>query len=60
MKPTINEETCIGCGSCESICPKVFKMDNGKASVIKDANFEENIDCIKESIEACPVDSIEV
>lgn len=57
-KPTINEETCIGCGSCESVCPAVFKMIDGKAKVIDDADFDASQECIKESIEACPVDAI--
>lgn len=57
-KPTINEETCIGCGSCEAICPAVFKMLDGKAIVIDDVDFDGNKDCIQESIEACPVDAI--
>ena len=58
-KPIVNEETCIGCGTCESICPAVFKItDDAKAHVTDDADFEANKDAIQESIDACPVDSI--
>ena len=36
-KVHIDEDACIGCGSCEEICPEVFKLDSdsGKAKVIK-------------------------
>lgn len=54
----INEEDCIGCGSCEAICPEVFKLDEerGKAVVIKPEGGPE--DLIEEAIEACPVSCI--
>lgn len=60
MKPIVNQETCIGCGSCESICPAVFKINNeGKAEVLE-ADFQANKDCIKESIDICPVQAIRI
>jgi len=60
MKPTVNEETCIGCGTCESLCSAVFKVqDDGKAHVLE-ADFEANKDCINQAKEACPVQSISV
>jgi ferredoxin len=36
-KVYVDEEECIGCGSCEEICPEVFKLneDTDKAEVIK-------------------------
>lgn len=60
MKPTVNQETCIGCGTCESICPNVFKVNNGKAVVDEGADFSANEDCIKEAAEACPVNAISI
>lgn len=57
-KPIVNEETCIGCGTCESLCPAVFKVnDSGKADV-QEADYEENKDAIQESIDACPTQAI--
>jgi len=53
----INQELCIGCGACASLCPDVFKMnDAGKSEVIS----EENTDCAKNAGESCPVQAIEV
>jgi NAD-dependent dihydropyrimidine dehydrogenase PreA subunit len=31
----LDDEKCIGCGSCEEVCPhRVFKMENKKAEII--------------------------
>lgn len=56
-KAKINEELCIGCGTCESLCPNVFKIENGKAKVI--AEDCDGCDC-KEISESCPVSAIGV
>lgn len=58
-KPIINQDVCIGCSTCEALCGDVFKMNNeNKAEVIEDADFDKNKDCIKESINSCPVQAI--
>lgn len=54
-KPKINEELCIGCGTCESLCPSVFKMESGKSKVIS----EDCASCnCQEVIDSCPVGAI--
>lgn len=57
-KVHIDEDECIGCGTCEEICPEVFKLDSdsGKAKVIKPEGGPE--DLIGEAIESCPVSCI--
>ena len=51
----VNRELCIGCGLCQSICPEVFEIDdNSKAKIISQTKCP----CIKEAIEACPIDAI--
>ncbi|MFC1600181.1 ferredoxin [Patescibacteria group bacterium] len=53
----VNEETCIGCGLCVQLCPKVFAMqDNGKSKAIDSAGDEEAN--IQGAIDACPVQAI--
>ncbi len=53
----VDENTCIGCGSCVSVAPDIFEMnDNGKAVVIKDEDTEE----AKQAEDVCPVDAITV
>lgn len=69
MKIIQNQQKCIGCGSCVSLCPQLFQMgDDGKAHIkeaeVKKENSEEktieNSLCGKEAAEACPVQAIEV
>jgi len=61
MKAYVDQETCIGCGLCPSMCPEVFDMgDDGKAHVIVDEVPSENEDGAVESQESCPVDAIKV
>ena len=50
----VDEEECIGCGLCETICPGVFKMKNGKAKTV--SNKVDN-KC-KEAADSCPVQAI--
>ncbi len=57
-KPIVNQETCIGCGTCEAICPEVFKINEaGKAQVLP-ADYDALKDKIQQSIDTCPVAAI--
>lgn len=56
-RPKINEDLCIGCGLCESICPNVFKLEEGKAKVIDEEC--KNCNC-QEAAENCPANAISV
>jgi ferredoxin len=56
-KVKVSEELCIGCGTCESLCPNVFKMEDGKSHVIA----EECGDCnCQNVIDSCPVSAISI
>jgi ferredoxin len=56
----IDEDECIGCGTCEEICPTVFKLnpDTEKAEVIMEDGGPE--DLIEEAIDSCPVSCISI
>jgi len=60
MKVKVNKEKCIGCGYCASVCPEVFELgEDGKSHVKEGADFEKNVDCVKEAKEGCPAGAIE-
>ncbi len=53
----VNEELCIGCGACASLCPDVFRLnDAGKSEVIS----QENVECAESSVSSCPVQAITI
>lgn len=56
-KPKVNEEICIGCGTCESICSNVFRIEDGKSHVI--AEDCDGCNC-QETIDSCPVGAISI
>lgn len=57
MKTSIDKNLCIGCGTCVSIAPGSFKLeDDGKAEVIEPAGDDQSK--TQEAIDSCPVSAI--
>lgn len=55
----IDEELCIGCGACVSLCPKnilVIDEKNGKCKVTEEVKCDRLRGCMK----ICPVDAIKI
>ena len=58
MKVSVDENKCIGCGACISVCPEVFELnENGKSRVKQE---ETDLECCKEAKDICPVDAITI
>ncbi|NOZ92885.1 ferredoxin [bacterium 3DAC] len=56
MAIQVNEDLCIGCGVCSSLCPQVFVLgDDGKAKVV---NPDATDDCVDTAIASCPTGAI--
>ncbi len=54
----IDQNECIGCGTCVAICNQVFALgDNGKAKVINQSDVTNNPE-VKEAMSACPNQAI--
>jgi ferredoxin len=56
-KAKVNEDLCIGCGTCESMCPTVFKVEDGKSKVISEDCG--TCDC-QSVVDSCPVSAISI
>lgn len=55
MSISVNQDTCIGCGACASICPQTFALNaDGKSEVIS----QDDVECAKNAAESCPVQAI--
>ena len=59
MKAIVNQDTCIGCGLCVSLCEEVFTMnDDGLSEAIGEEIAADLVDTAEEACNCCPVDAI--
>ncbi|MCZ4653864.1 ferredoxin [Gordonia amicalis] len=60
MKVTVNDN-CQGCGICEATAPDVFAVgDDGVAHVLLEEIPAELEAAVKEAMEECPTEAIEI
>jgi len=58
MKVRVDEELCVGDGTCVDVCPEIFEM-SGDVAVTKMEEVPETIqDSCKEAADSCPVEAI--
>ena len=61
MKALVNQDTCIGCGICMSMCPDVFHSDDDGKACTKDEEVAKDLeDGATEARDSCPVDAIDI
>ena len=58
MEFKVDQDKCIGCGACESICSDVFRLKDSKSSVILSPVPKELESSAMDAEEACPVGAI--
>jgi ferredoxin len=58
MKVRVDEDLCVGDGTCTEICPEVFKMAGDLATVKTEKVAYELEDRVREAAESCPVEAI--
>ncbi|HBL51876.1 MAG: hypothetical protein A3D24_04690 [Candidatus Blackburnbacteria bacterium RIFCSPHIGHO2_02_FULL_39_13] len=59
LKIEIDQETCIGCGTCSVIAPDSFELDKNFKSCLK-SPIKDNKKTILEAAQSCAVDAIKV
>jgi ferredoxin len=66
-KIKLEREKCIGCGSCQALCPKYFQLQDDGKSHIQDAVKQdveelevEKLECAESAAEACPAQCIHI
>lgn len=59
MNVRVDEDKCIGCGTCQEICPAVFYLNEvtGKSKVV-DPDGCDYAGCCEAAEENCPVEAI--
>jgi ferredoxin len=62
MKASVDQDGCIACELCVSVCPEVFSMDDesGKAKAIEDDIPEEIEGEAEDARDGCPVSVIDL
>ncbi len=61
MKADVNQDLCIGCTLCTSICPELFYMnDDDKATVEKPEIPKSYEKTALNAMKSCPVEAIVV
>jgi ferredoxin len=52
---TVDKGRCIGCGTCEAVCPEVFAVGSDKVAHVTDTGQARTQTlCAAEAAEACP------
>jgi ferredoxin len=61
MRAFVDETTCIGCGLCADTCPEVYEIrDDGVSHVLLDPVPPELQECVRDTVDSCPVTAISV
>ncbi|MFH1841429.1 MAG: ferredoxin [Candidatus Nealsonbacteria bacterium] len=69
-KIILDRSCCIGCGSCQAVCPKRWKLaEDGKAELLGGTKIEggekfeletDDVGCTKDAADSCPIQCINV
>ncbi len=58
MRVRVDEDACVGDGSCVSICPEIFEMEGEVAKTKMDEVTKELEASCREAADVCPVEAI--
>lgn len=58
-KVEVDQNKCIGCGTCVGLAPDVFEMDKNGKSKVKNPNGAD-AETIKLAADSCPAEAIKI
>ncbi len=58
MRVRVDEDACVGDGTCVEVCPEIFEMSGDVAVTKMEEVPEELEDSCREAAESCPVEAI--
>lgn len=58
-KIKVDEDKCIGCGTCAAIAPKTFNINAEMKAVVKKGDLDDN-PTILQAAQSCPTAAIEL
>ncbi|MDK2822819.1 MAG: ferredoxin [Clostridia bacterium] len=59
MKVYVDQDLCIACGACISLCPEIYDWnDDGKAEAIVDEVPSELEESAADAMDSCPTEAI--
>ena len=60
MKVKVDPDLCTGCGPCEEICPKVFRIEGDLAKVLVEVVPPDLEETCRAAREQCPMEAISI
>ncbi len=60
MKAQVDQDGCIGCGLCTTICPSVFQMTNDGVAEATGVVTDDLTALAQEAEQSCPVSVIHI
>ncbi|MFP4467147.1 MAG: ferredoxin [Candidatus Goldiibacteriota bacterium] len=60
MKAKVDKDVCQGAGECQSMCPEVFKVVDGKSVVLTEVVPEGSEEAAKKAESACPTGAVKL
>jgi len=59
MKPVIDKNKCVGCGTCSALCPDVFELGEDGVAKVKSAKGCDDGSCdCQSAVDSCPEGAI--
>ncbi len=51
----VDRERCVGSGTCETLAPEVFEIDDDGALLVhREEPAEDQLDGVRDAVQACP------